>query len=68
MRGIEMLPINKHIFKDPSSYLNHIKTHNSHSCIPIGHINKQLQHIEHQQEHEMQKELNMHKGMGGHSF
>ena len=60
--------IDNHRFSEPSKYLQHIKDHHNHSFVPINHINQQLQHIEHQQEQEMQKELNMHKNMGGHSL
>jgi hypothetical protein len=57
--------IGKHTFKDPSSYLNHIKANNNHICIPIDHINTHLKQIDNhnQREQEIHKEIHAHKGM-----
>ena len=55
--------IDHHTFKDPASYLNHMKTYKNHSFMPIDHIDKQLQHIQHEHEMEMQKELNLNRNI-----
>lgn len=60
--------IDHHIFKDPASYLHHLKEHNNHSFMPMDHIDRHLQHIQHQHEQEMQKELHLNRSMGGPSL
>ena len=36
--------------------------------MPMDHIDKHLQHIQHQHEQEMQKELHLNRSMGGPSL
>ena len=55
--------IDNRTFKDPVSYLNYRKTHNDRRFMPIDHINKQLEHIQHQNEPQLQKNLNLNKGL-----
>jgi hypothetical protein len=55
--------IDNHTFKDPVSYLNYMKTHNDRHFMPIDHINKQLEHTLHQNEPQLQKNLNLNKGI-----
>jgi hypothetical protein len=53
--------IDNHTFKDPASYLNYMKVNQNHCFMPITHINKQLEYIQHQNEPQLQKNLNLNK-------
>ena len=55
--------IDNYTFKDPVSYLNYMKASQNHCFMPIDHINKQLEHIQSQNELDMQKELNLNKNI-----
>jgi Ti-type conjugative transfer relaxase TraA len=55
--------IDNYTFKDPVSYLNYMKVNQNHCFMPIDHINKQLEHIQSQNELDMQKELNLNKNI-----
>ncbi len=57
--------IDHHVFHDSTAYLKYLKENHNHSFMPIDHINKHLQHIDHQNEKEMHKDLHLNKSISG---
>lgn len=64
------IKIDNQVFKEPVSYLNHLKHSSRNQFLPHQHIDSHLKEYEKQQEKglDRQKELHMHKNLGGPNF